>query len=317
MVMRTITRIAAAVVLEAVVSSSFLAPTVPIIRQQAHSVMKPEPTVSIPAHFPYPFSSSSTTSTALNVWWFGGTDTAESSVTGDDDSCELVAVRIEKPSSNSRKIFGEIVAPVPLEDAWFVLTDYDRLSVHVPYLVESKIVNRPSTGEQGDGTYRCRLFQKGAQKIIGFEFGASVTMDMQERINDPSGSERSIEFKCYDSFFFNAFDGYWKATERMGSYGQLETLLSYVVDVRPKGPVPVAALEWRIREDVPTNLRAVKKAAVEVGRAGVLASRGRTTNSMNAVAQSSDANGISAVSEKQTAASPSVRGANGKRQNVD
>lgn len=30
---------------------------------------------------------------------------------------------------------------------------------------------------------------------------------------------------------------------------------------RPKGPVPVGALEWRIREDVPTNLRAVKLAS--------------------------------------------------------
>ena len=44
--------------------------------------------------------------------------------------------------------------------------------------------------------------------------------------------------------------------------GTIETVLSYVVDVRPKGPVPVAALEWRIREDVPTNLRAVKSAAL-------------------------------------------------------
>jgi len=28
-----------------------------------------------------------------------------------------------------------------------------------------------------------------------------------------------------------------------------------MVTVKPKGPVPVAAIEWRIREDVPTNLR--------------------------------------------------------------
>jgi hypothetical protein len=35
----------------------------------------------------------------------------------------------------------------------------------------------------------------------------------------------------------------------------------------------VAALEWRIREDVPTNLRAVKKAALSVGFNGVMAAR--------------------------------------------
>jgi hypothetical protein len=50
-----------------------------------------------------------------------------------------------------------------------------------------------------------------------------------------------------------------------------ETTVSYTVKVRPKGPVPVAALEWRIREDVPTNLRAVMKAAV--GMEGVFAKR--------------------------------------------
>ena len=31
--------------------------------------------------------------------------------------------------------------------------------------------------------------------------------------------------------------------------------------MRPKGPVPVVALEWRIREDIPVNLIAVKRAA--------------------------------------------------------
>ena len=33
------------------------------------------------------------------------------------------------------------------------------------------------------------------------------------------------------------------------------------VFIRPNGPVPVLPLEWRIKEDVPTNLNAVKAAA--------------------------------------------------------
>ena len=37
--------------------------------------------------------------------------------------------------------------------------------------------------------------------------------------------------------------------------------------------MPVTALEWRIREDVPTNLRAVKKAALLVGERGVQATQ--------------------------------------------
>jgi hypothetical protein len=213
--------------------------------------------------------SSTTSSTALNVWWFGGSEANE--VNGSDDSCELVAVRIEKTSANSRRIAGDITVQAPIDDVWSILTDYNRLSIHVPNLIESKIVQRQSTGKGGDGNFRCRLFQRGAQKIIGFDFSASVTMDMTEQIvtaastaeeNGIVRQDRRINFKCVDSQFFSEFDGYWKVKEQMGPDG-LETVCTYVVDVRPKGPVPVAALEWRIREDVPTNLRAVKASALK------------------------------------------------------
>lgn len=224
-------------------------------------------------HSPVILTQSPPQSTALNVWWFGGTETETAELT-EQDSCELVAVRIERTSANSRRIYGEIVAPVPIQDVWAILTDYNRLSVHVPNLVESRMVTQ-GPGQPGDGQFTCRLYQKGAQKIIGFEFGASVTMDMRESRSKSvvGGEERRISFKCYDSFFFNIFDGYWNVKEQKGDMGQVETLLSYVVDVRPKGPVPVAPLEWRIREDVPTNLRAVKKAAIEQGYQGVMAAR--------------------------------------------
>jgi len=194
------------------------------------------------------------------------------------DSCELVAVRIERTSANSRRIWGEIEVPsddANLEDVWAILTDYDRLSSHVPNLVESKRLPQysKSEGSQGDGQYQCRLFQKGSQNIVGFEFGASVTMDMAERVK-MSALERRISFKCVDSAFFSEFDGEWSVKKGISDDGFTPVVkLRYLVDVRPKGPVPVSALEWRIREDVPTNLRAVKKAAIEVGFAGVMAHR--------------------------------------------
>lgn len=208
--------------------------------------------------------------TALNVWWFGGSDQNEGQV--DDESCELVAVRIEKPTANSRKIAGELSIPgVTVEDVWSILTDYDRLSIHVPNLRESRIVkennNDNYSGQKsypGDGSYKCQLFQVGAQKIIGFDFSASVTMDMTERIMSSSTSNaRKIYFKCAESQFFKSFDGSWTVQEQRNSVtGEKEVLCSYDVLVKPKGPVPVAALEWRIREDVPTNLRAVKAATM-------------------------------------------------------
>lgn len=240
-----------------------------------------------------PFYHYSSSDTALNVWFFGGSNGNDDG----DDSCELVAVRIDRTSPNSRRISGDIIVPRHLDDVWAILTDYDNLAIHVPNLVESRRVN-PSNGNgfdssstQGDGKYRCRLYQRGAQKIVGFDFSASVTMDMTERIIGgapfvPSASlpsevssneQRQILFKCVDSKFFSEFDGEWRISwcADPDDRNKVATKVSYVVDVRPRGPVPVQALEWRIREDVPTNLRAVKLAAMEVGKEGVLALRDR------------------------------------------
>jgi hypothetical protein len=96
----------------------------------------------------------------------------------------------------------------------------------------------------------------------GFDFSASVTMDMTEVTF--SESMRQIKFKCVDSQFFSEFDGTWTVIAE----SPIVTTCQYEVNVRPKGPVPVAALEWRIREDVPTNLRAVKAAALKLGQLG-------------------------------------------------
>lgn len=45
---------------------------------------------------------------------------------------------------------------------------------------------------------------------------------------------------------------------------QYTTKLFYMVHIRPKGPVPVLALEWQISNEVPNNLAALKKAAESV-----------------------------------------------------
>ncbi|VEU35586.1 unnamed protein product [Pseudo-nitzschia multistriata] len=259
---------------------------------------------------------------ALNVWWFGGD---QNEPQNDDESCELVAVRIERPTSNSRKIAGELSIPgVTVEDAWSILTDYNRLSIHVPNLKESRIVREyPSIAfsggqsEPGDGSYKCQLYQVGAQKIIGFDFSASVTMDMTEEFLSASTSNaRKIFFKCADSQFFSTFDGAWTVQEQRNSVtGEKEVLCSYDVLVKPKGPVPVAALEWRIREDVPTNLRAVK--AATMAKVGVSSSTELATVGAAPEANGTKSRGQNGSSRLQNASNgvPTMRmGARRQRQ---
>jgi len=171
------------------------------------------------------------------------------------------------------RIEGRVVVDAPIADVWAILTDYDNLSTHVPNLIESKRVSQDTGRDrQGSGTYKCRLYQRGAQKIIGFQFGADVVMNMAE--STLGDYERKIYFQCAESLFFSEFDGEW----RIESNRDNTTTMYYVVDVRPKGPVPVAALEWRIKEDVPTNMEAVRDAAMRRRRNAMLLSREDISN---------------------------------------
>jgi Polyketide cyclase / dehydrase and lipid transport len=106
-----------------------------------------------------------------------------------------------------------------------------------------------------------------------------VTMDMTEEAVDPNRAlqERQLSFKLADSFMFTSFDGSWNlryhsriprtdpVTQEVSYH--YRTLLTYSVYVRPKGPVPVIALEWRIKEDIPTNLEGMKIASERVSAA--------------------------------------------------
>lgn len=137
-----------------------------------------------------------------------------------------------------------------MSTVWKVLTDYDKLADIVPNLTQSKTVAAPK------GT--TRVFQEGAQSVIGLDFRASVTMDMKElqrdRLLRPL-PQWKILFSSYESFMFQTFSGEW----RLVPLSKERCELAYSVDITPKGAVPIPAIEWRIREDVPPNLSAIKR----------------------------------------------------------
>jgi len=180
---------------------------------------------------------------------------------------------------SSRRISASIIINRPPEDVWAILTDYDNLATHVPNLVISRRMEHPK------GPSGIRLYQEGAQKIFGFDFSASLVMDMEEFFGPEQERrrlQRKIRFWLIESRMLGKFDGEWALqphSRRMvpptpadlaaaaardepppTQVAQYTTKLIYSVNVTPRGMVPVPALEWRIKEDVPANLRAVKVA---------------------------------------------------------
>lgn len=132
-----------------------------------------------------------------------------------------------------------------MDIVWDLLSDYERLADHIPNLALSERRSHPRKG--------IRVEQCGSQKILGFEFRASLTMDMSE-VNRASSDWRAIEFDLVTSRDFKEFEGVW----RMESVDQYRTALYYCVSIVPRGLVPVRAIEWRISEDVPGNMNAVR-----------------------------------------------------------
>jgi len=127
---------------------------------------------------------------------------------------------------------------------------------------------------------------------------------------------RVIDFKCVDSQFFSEFDGQWTLTSAPDPEdpSKLVSNVKYVVDVRPKGPVPVQALEWRIENDVPTNLRAVKAASIDVGQEGVMDLRNNQRKERSARPMTAARNTVRSQAERGSERFASV--ANSTRRNV-
>lgn len=164
---------------------------------------------------------------------------------GEPTPSRKVQVKIQSPRRNQRIICASNLIQAPMSMVWELLSDYGHLADHIPNLVMSRLRTHPSGG--------IRLEQCGAQKILGFEFRASLTMDMTE-INPSNTDWRAIDFKLVNSTDFKEFHGSW----RMERVDTTRTALFYTVSIVPKGLVPVRAIEWRISEDVPENLDAVR-----------------------------------------------------------
>ncbi|GJQ12178.1 hypothetical protein GpartN1_g3969.t1 [Galdieria partita] len=152
-------------------------------------------------------------------------------------------VIIERPTRNRRTIICGLVVCANMKALWDLLTDYEHLADFIPNLSVSRLRYHPQGG--------IRLEQEGVQSVLGFRFRASVILDMYEKFSE---DKAEIDFVLADSQDFDLFEGSWLMYPLKRNW----THLIYQVTVQPKRFVPVQAVEWRIREDVPTNLQSIK-----------------------------------------------------------
>ena len=171
---------------------------------------------------------------------------------GDDidaaSSTEDVEVRTEELAHRQRQITAKIQIFHPIEQVWQVLTAYDTLADFIPNLAVSRRLAHPNGG--------IRLEQVGTQRLLRFNFSARVVLDLEEKF------PHEIHFDMVEGDL-KAYSGKW-LLEPYFACESPGTNLCYIVRVLPKRTMPVAIVERRLRQDLRSNLLAIRRRVEEL-----------------------------------------------------
>lgn len=175
---------------------------------------------------------------------------------GDDidavSSTEDVEVHTEELAHRQRQITARIQISRPVEQVWQVLTAYDTLADFIPNLAISRRLAHPNGG--------IRLEQVGTQRLLRFNFSARVVLDLEEKF------PHEIHFDLVEGDL-KAYSGKWLLEPHFARESP-STNLCYVVRVLPKRTMPVAIVERRLRQDLRSNLLAIRHRVEELYAAG-------------------------------------------------
>ncbi|KAK7278100.1 hypothetical protein RJT34_23125 [Clitoria ternatea] len=183
-----------------------------------------------------------------------------------------VYIEVTKLEKNSRRIQSSISIEAPLSTIWTILTDYERLADFIPGLAVSQLL------QKGDRFarllqvpfYRSSFAPNGDLKIgqqnlaFGIKFNAKGVVDCYEKELEtlPSGMKREIEFKMIEGDF-QLFEGKWSILQQ-SKVEEVSTILSYIVDVKPKLWLPIRLIEGRLCNEIKMNLASIRDEAHKV-----------------------------------------------------
>ncbi len=158
--------------------------------------------------------------------------------------CMTIEQTMERLPHGTRRLAAQLRTPLKFDQLWGILTDYDQLSRYIPNLVKSSLLSR-------DGN-RVTLRQVGSQNLMGFNFSATVFLEL---IEDFHSGTLSFSLLKGD---FRRFEGAWSIKALPNDEG---CCLLYELTVQGCIGMPIALIEQRLRTDLKANLLAVEKAA--------------------------------------------------------
>eukprot|EP00468_Gymnochlora_sp_CCMP2014_P006346 CAMPEP_0167749066 /NCGR_PEP_ID=MMETSP0110_2-20121227/5192_1 /TAXON_ID=629695 /ORGANISM="Gymnochlora sp., Strain CCMP2014" /LENGTH=280 /DNA_ID=CAMNT_0007634161 /DNA_START=303 /DNA_END=1145 /DNA_ORIENTATION=+ len=210
-------------------------------------------------------------------------------------------VRIEKAPDNSVRIFAGIDVVTPMEEVWSILTDYDKLTNVIPSLVSTRVLSYadcggarieqvgsadlfPGVAFKAKMTLDVRLYLEENpipdDQIAGYVADITTPSAEVRDIGQKLPLERGVFPRPYALTSlphrditmqnvkgtpgdFEHYQGVWRVQSLPGCapQGAEAARLTYAVEIKPKGLLPVSLIEKRIAADLKINLMAIREAA--------------------------------------------------------
>ena len=207
-------------------------------------------------------------------------------------------VRIEIAPYNARRIFTGIDIFADVESVWKVLTNYESLHLVVPSLIKNEVLERypdggariyqvgganvlPGITFKASVTLDIRTYLEDSPlpsskfQSYGFD-GSSTSEEVLHEISRATPLKRGIFPRPYaltklpfrditmqnvmGAGDFEHYQGIWRmqSLPNCAPNGSDATRLTYAVEIRPKGFLPVALIEKRVASDLQANLEAIR-----------------------------------------------------------
>jgi len=242
-------------------------------------------------------------------------------------------VRIEVAPKNARRIFTGVDILADIDSVWNVLTNYEELQMVVPSLVKNEVMYRtPDGGARLKQVGGAKVFPgvtftaKTVLDVNIYPESNPLPLSMQS----PSLFEAQSSTGLFDDDYrniplkrgvfprpyadtslphrditmqnvagqgdFEHYQGVWRMQElpNCAPEGQSVTRLTYAVEIRPSGILPVRLIEGRIALDLKTNMNSIRE-SVEKREEGRRSRRGLLETEGQQMIESSS--GITAMVE--------------------
>ena len=231
-----------------------------------------------------------------------------------DDICLIPGdplVRIEEAPGNARRIFTGIDINCDIRRVWSVLTNYEDLHNVIPSLVENEVVYRTARGARLSQVGGAKVLPgvtftaKTVLDVVTYLEDSPIPATMTADYLDNSASDEDVRsfdkqlplvrgvfprpfaitaLPCRDITMqnvpgegdFDHYQGVWRMQPlpNCNTEGGDATRLTYAVEIKPRGPLPVKLIEGRIASDLKTNLIAIRNHAEKMRAEDVLSDEG-------------------------------------------